>query len=285
MASKLMVRKLESRGSGKFGKSAICSSHAINILLLLACGAAVLVLCSMYVDVRTFYDHSSSEESVVLQRGLGTTSMNSHGSEEGTASRPPTEISPEAGNGGPSEAESDDLVEEEKKSEEAVESTEGSNDSAVVVEESHDSGLNDDSVRSSTHPSKDKVSQSEVLEMPVGADSKSGDDRKSLSGCDISQGKWVYDEKYPLYRSRNCPFADPGFRCEENGRPDTDFMKYRWQPRDCDLPRFLSALAKPTQLLELSVKCWYPVCFPLWSPPHPLLYCVLNPLQPLYSQF
>jgi hypothetical protein len=37
--------------------------------------------------------------------------------------------------------------------------------------------------------------------------------------------------------------------------------------------------------LELSVKCWYPVCFPLWSPPHPLLYCVLNPLQPLYSQF
>jgi hypothetical protein len=38
-------------------------------------------------------------------------------------------------------------------------------------------------------------------------------------------------------------------------------------------------------VLELSVKCWYPVCFPLWSPPHPLLYCVLNLLQPLYSQF
>jgi hypothetical protein len=38
-------------------------------------------------------------------------------------------------------------------------------------------------------------------------------------------------------------------------------------------------------ILELSVKCSYPVCFPLWSPPHPLLYCVLNPLQPLYSQF
>jgi hypothetical protein len=45
--------------------------------------------------------------------------------------------------------------------------------------------------------------------------------------------------------------------------------------------RFWRAL----EVLELSVKCWYPVCFPLLSPPHPLLYCVLNLLQPLYSQF
>ena len=60
---------------------------------------------------------------------------------------------------------------------------------------------------------------------------------KSLSGCEISQGHWVHDETYPLYRSTNCPFLDPAFRCVENGRPDTDFMKYRWQPHDCDLPR------------------------------------------------
>jgi hypothetical protein len=40
--------------------------------------------------------------------------------------------------------------------------------------------------------------------------------------------------------------------------------------------------------IELSVK-WYPVCFPLLSPPHAIvilyLYYVLTPLQPLYSQF
>lgn len=60
---------------------------------------------------------------------------------------------------------------------------------------------------------------------------------KSLAGCNISHGRWVYDETYPLYRSKDCPFLDPGFRCEENGRPDTEFMKYRWQPHDCDLPR------------------------------------------------
>lgn len=242
MASKLALRKLELRGSGNCCKKAICSSHAIGILLLLACSAAIFLLCFMYVDVRTFYANSSEEEAVVLQRGLGTTSMNSHGSEEGTASRPLTEISLEAGKGGGSEVDSaNDLVEEEKKSVEALESRGDGNGSAVVLEESHDPGLNDDSFLSGTHALKDNVSQSEVLEMPVGAETKSID-RKSLSACDISQGKWVYDETYPLYRSRNCPFADPGFRCEENGRPDTDFMKYRWQPRDCDMPRFLSTL-------------------------------------------
>jgi hypothetical protein len=56
--------------------------------------------------------------------------------------------------------------------------------------------------------------------------------------CNFSLGKWVYDKSYPLYRSKNCPFMDPGFRCEENGRPDLDYLKYRWQPHECDLPRF-----------------------------------------------
>ncbi|KAG0558453.1 hypothetical protein M758_10G027600 [Ceratodon purpureus] len=233
-ASKLALRKLELRGSFSIRKAG-CNNHAIGISLLLACSAAIFLLCFMYDDVRTFYGgSSSSEEAVVLQSGLGTTSMNSYGSEEGTVSRPLTEISP-------SEVDLENAVEERKKSVEALESTGASNDSSIV-EESDDSGLNDDSIRSGTP--KDKLSQSEVLEMPVGADTTSTD-RKSLSGCDISQGKWVYDETYPLYRSKNCPFADPGFRCEENGRPDKDFMKYRWQPHDCDLPRF-----NPQDMLE-----------------------------------
>jgi hypothetical protein len=68
----------------------------------------------------------------------------------------------------------------------------------------------------------------------------------SLVGCDITQGQWVYDNvSYPLYRTRNCPFADPGFRCEENGRPDKAWMSYHWQPHDCDLPR----LAPPPPFL------------------------------------
>lgn len=57
--------------------------------------------------------------------------------------------------------------------------------------------------------------------------------------CDVFDGNWVWDEAYPLYHSTNCSFLDQGFRCSENGRPDTFYTKWRWQPKDCDLPRFL----------------------------------------------
>lgn len=57
-------------------------------------------------------------------------------------------------------------------------------------------------------------------------------------GCDVFDGDWVWDETYPLYQSRNCKFLDEGFRCSENGRPDLFYTKWRWQPKDCNLPRF-----------------------------------------------
>ncbi|KAL5137245.1 Protein trichome birefringence-like 8 [Glycine soja] len=58
-------------------------------------------------------------------------------------------------------------------------------------------------------------------------------------GCDYSRGRWVWDETYPrqLY-DENCPFLDPGFRCRRNGRKNERFRKWRWQPDDCDIPRF-----------------------------------------------
>ncbi|KAF9619878.1 hypothetical protein IFM89_009660 [Coptis chinensis] len=56
-------------------------------------------------------------------------------------------------------------------------------------------------------------------------------------GCDLFQGKWVWNETYPLYNERDCLFLDEGFRCSENGRPDSFYTKWRWQPKDCNLPR------------------------------------------------
>jgi hypothetical protein len=37
--------------------------------------------------------------------------------------------------------------------------------------------------------------------------------------CDLFDGKWVWDDAYPLYESPDCPFLDVGFRCSENGTP------------------------------------------------------------------
>ncbi|XP_015969546.1 protein trichome birefringence-like 10 [Arachis duranensis] len=56
--------------------------------------------------------------------------------------------------------------------------------------------------------------------------------------CNVYDGNWVWDESYPLYHSANCSFLDQGFRCFENGRPDSFYTKWRWHPKACNLPRF-----------------------------------------------
>lgn len=60
--------------------------------------------------------------------------------------------------------------------------------------------------------------------------------------CDFTNGRWVYDDSYPLYTNGSCRFVDEGFNCMSNGRPDNDYTKWKWQPHDCDLPRYLSSL-------------------------------------------
>ncbi|MCO5577598.1 hypothetical protein L7F22_031429 [Adiantum nelumboides] len=60
----------------------------------------------------------------------------------------------------------------------------------------------------------------------------------NISACDISTGEWVLDgSHYPLYPP-HCPFVDEAFSCQENGRPDSDYLKWKWKPKGCDLPRF-----------------------------------------------
>ncbi|XP_039006678.1 protein trichome birefringence-like 2 [Hibiscus syriacus] len=56
--------------------------------------------------------------------------------------------------------------------------------------------------------------------------------------CDFFDGKWVRNDRWmPYYRPGSCPFIDKDFDCQRNGRPDDGYIKWRWQPNGCDIPR------------------------------------------------
>ncbi|KAJ8762931.1 hypothetical protein K2173_023060 [Erythroxylum novogranatense] len=60
----------------------------------------------------------------------------------------------------------------------------------------------------------------------------------SIKLCNVFEGSWIQDESYPLYNSSLCPFAERGFNCLANGRRDQGYIKWRWRPKNCDIPKF-----------------------------------------------
>jgi hypothetical protein len=61
--------------------------------------------------------------------------------------------------------------------------------------------------------------------------------------CDLSKGKWVFDNtSYPLYKEHECQFLTSQVTCTRNGRRDDTYQKWRWQPRDCNMPRYGNVL-------------------------------------------
>ncbi|XP_031111884.1 protein trichome birefringence-like 4 [Ipomoea triloba] len=71
--------------------------------------------------------------------------------------------------------------------------------------------------------------------------SQDEEEEEDVSSCDLFDGRWVEDDDddfEPLYKPGSCPFIDDSFNCFKNGRPDSDYLRLRWKPSGCQLPRF-----------------------------------------------
>lgn len=64
--------------------------------------------------------------------------------------------------------------------------------------------------------------------------------------CDLFTGDWIPNPSGPIYTNQSCSFIESHQNCMNNGRPDTGYLYWRWNPRDCDLPPF-----DPERFLEI----------------------------------
>ncbi|XP_057443620.1 xyloglucan O-acetyltransferase 2-like isoform X2 [Lotus japonicus] len=68
--------------------------------------------------------------------------------------------------------------------------------------------------------------------------SYSENDKGYKRQCDYFNGKWVPDSRGPLYNGTTCGTIQKSLNCITNGRPDSEYLYWRWKPRRCNLPRF-----------------------------------------------
>ncbi|XP_014505906.1 protein trichome birefringence-like 23 [Vigna radiata var. radiata] len=55
--------------------------------------------------------------------------------------------------------------------------------------------------------------------------------------CDYFNGDWVPNPSGPTYTNESCDLIETHQNCLKNGRPDREFLYWRWAPRHCDLPQ------------------------------------------------
>ncbi|KAF5207217.1 trichome birefringence-like [Thalictrum thalictroides] len=82
---------------------------------------------------------------------------------------------------------------------------------------------------------------SSLLPPPSSPSNVMGESRRMAvkKNCNIFAGEWIPNPEAPYYTNDTCEWAIYDHQnCMKYGRPDSDFMKWRWKPNDCELPIF-----------------------------------------------
>ncbi|KAD3640973.1 hypothetical protein E3N88_30196 [Mikania micrantha] len=79
-------------------------------------------------------------------------------------------------------------------------------------------------------------------EVVVNRSDKGGGNRS----CDLFSGEWVENPEGAYYTNETCYAIQEHQNCMKFGRPDRDFLKWRWKPYNCELPVF-----DPVEFLEM----------------------------------
>lgn len=90
------------------------------------------------------------------------------------------------------------------------------------------------------------INENNQQQSPQQAPPKHGSLPPTTRKCDLFAGEWVPNPEGPYYTNTSCWAIHEHQNCMKYGRPDSEFMKWRWKPDGCELPIF-----NPRQFFEI----------------------------------
>ncbi|KAI3710735.1 hypothetical protein L2E82_40526 [Cichorium intybus] len=97
--------------------------------------------------------------------------------------------------------------------------------------------LSDNNINTPVVDKNEKSIPSDFAESPKYSYQIHPKDDKS-ERCDIFDGEWIPNSVGAPYTNNSCRWIESNQNCMTNGRPDAEYLYWRWSPKDCELPRF-----------------------------------------------